>query len=555
MQKKLAQIANVINNSIPEISNIEAINNSIENAETVQEIGKLYELSIEKTNRKSNGQFFTPREISDYIVSYLNIKPTQKVIDPSCGCGSFLLAIVDFWQNSGIEINFENLFGVDIDEHALHLTKVSLLLKSYCIDKDNDILNRNLILGNSIVENKLLDTHGIDWKEKFSDVFEKGGFDVVIGNPPYKTIRKYKDFDPADSNFYEILNGSVNVASLMIARGLEILKEGGILAFVLPKSLLHVNSYSKLREYLLARTSVIHIFDLGLKFKDVRGEQIILILKKKKPSRKHVIEIKTLKNGGNRLSQATSFFIPQKNFLKSNSKFLIFDNKKCYEIIDKIYSQGISLSRLVENNIFRGLPLNNYVTDELVGNKQKRILRGKSISKFKIHKVGYINEKYLSDFAPARIKKIAKKKIVLQNIFSSETGIVAAFDSQKMLTLDTVTNIIIENEEFAKYILGILHSKLINFFLILAVFNRSKLTMHTDQSYIGKIPIVEASDSDKFKKIVAIVDEIVSVSAEVKKENLRKLDEIVYRIYDISESEKATIENELKTIISPKSWW
>ncbi len=555
MQKKLAQIANVINGPIPDISNIGIINNSIKNADSVREIGKIYERSIEKNSRKSNGQFFTPREISDYIVSYLNIKPTQKIIDPSCGCGSFLLAIVEFWQNSGIELNFENLFGVDIDEYALHLTKISLLLKSSRIDEDNDILNRNLILGNSIVKNKLLDTHAIDWKEKFVDMFEKGGFDVVIGNPPYKTIRKYKDFDPTDSNFYKIINGTVNVASLMIARGLEILKENGILAFVLPKSLLYVNSYSKLREYLLTNTTVIHIFDLGLKFKDVRGEQIILILKKKKPIKKHAIEIKILKNSDNTLSQASSFFVLQESFFKSNNKFLIFNNKRYYKIIDKICAKGISLSKLVNNRIFRGLSLNNYVTDDRHGNKQQRILRGKSISKFKIHRISYIDEKYLSDFSQTRIQKLVKKKIVVQNIFSSEAGIIAAFDHQKTLTLDTVTNIIIENDNLAKYVLGLLHSKVINFFLILAVFNRSKLTMHTDLGYIGEIPIVEAYESASFVKIVALVDEIISGKNEIRKDNLKKLDEIVYRIYDISESEKATIENELKTIISPKSWW
>jgi len=555
MQKKLSQIANIVNGHYPGNSIFNVLNETIKNVVGVQEIGSLYEISLERVERKNKGQFYTPREIADYIVSYLNIEQTQKVIDPSCGCGSFLLAIVDFWTRYGKKTKFENLFGVDIDEDALHLTKIGLLTKSEHIRDDYELLSKNFKVGNSVVENKILDNSAINWREKYSEVFKNGGFDLVIGNPPYKTIKKYKDFDPGESNYYKVIDGSINVASLMIVKGLEILKEGGILAFVLPKTLLHVNSYSKLRKYILTNTSIVHIYDLGPKFKDVRGEQIILILKKTKPAKNQVVEIKILANNGKRLSHTSSYFILQNTFLSSDSKFLIFENKECYGILDKIHSKGISLSRVVCNNIFRGLALNNYVVDNGDEEKHEKILRGKSISKFKIQNVNYIDSNYLKIMPKNRIQKIRRHKLVLQNIFSSESGIVAALDNENTLTLDTVTNIIVEENRLAKYLLGILHSKLINFFLIFGIFNKSKLTMHTDQSYIGKIPIVIPSKAEPFLEIINIVNEIIFGDEEIKRHNLKKLDDIVYCIYKISKNERNTIEKELKSIISTRSWW
>ena len=132
-----------------------------------------------------------------------------------------------------------------------------------------------------------------------------------------------KDFDPKESLYTYLIRGPVNAATLMIGRALEILKPGGILAFVLPKTILRVESYSRLREYLLRNTKIIQVFDIGLKFKDVRGEQIILIIKKEKPSSEHEVEIRMVRDKSKSLFDQPTYKIRQSLFLKFN-KILVF---------------------------------------------------------------------------------------------------------------------------------------------------------------------------------------------------------------------------------------
>ena len=89
-----------------------------------------------------------------------------------------------------------------------------------------------------------------------------------------------RDYDTRESIFSKIANGSTNAASLIIAKSFDLLKNNGIMAFVLPKTLLRVNSYAKLRQFILENAKILHIYDLGTCFNGVRGEQIILFIQK-----------------------------------------------------------------------------------------------------------------------------------------------------------------------------------------------------------------------------------------------------------------------------------
>jgi hypothetical protein len=344
----------------------------------------------------------------------------------------------------------------------------------------------------------------------------------------------------------------------MIGRALEILKPGGTLAFVLPKTVLYVESYSRLREFLLKNTKLIQVFDLGLKFKDVRGEQIILIAKKEKPQSEHEVEIRILKDKSKPLFEQPVYKSKQNLFLKLNNKILFFENKRYYSVLDKITSGKIELSSLVDGLIFRGLPIGGnslYIVGEN-RNGFEQIIRGKSITKFKIRNVLYINRQILSNVSKTKLALLRQKKIVLQNIFSTESGIIAALDDQGILSLDTVTNIIINDLQLAKYILALLNSKLINFFVIYGLYNRSRLTMHTDKAYIGRIPITNNPKKELLKKIIKYVDEALKEEESNKvKEIQRWIDEVVYNIYGLDSNEIKFIEEALQQVISKKSWW
>ena len=553
MDVELKDMKNIIKLAISDENISKFILDALNKGINIEQLGSLFEKSLEQLERKNKGQFYTPQEIVDYMVSYLDINSAKKIIDPACGCGSFLLSIMEAIKEKEDNPDFSNIYGIDINKNAVDITKLSLIIKSGFKKEYIELFDKNIITGNSIVENKKIDSLAIDWKKTFYNVIENGGFDIIIGNPPYVTLKKGKEFDPNESFYRNIIRGPVNAATLMIGKGLEYLKKGGILAFVLPKTILHVNSYSRLREYILNNTSIIHIFDLGLKFKDVRGEQIILILKNEKPSPNHLIEIKILKNPEKDLKHQPSLFVKQSIFRSFNNKILIFDDELCYYILQKIHSKGKRLYEIVNGQIFRGLPLNNKVSTEPAEETDEKIIKGKSIVKFRINKVGYVAKKYVEIINKKLLKRIKTKKIVMQNIFSSESGIIAAYDEEGLLSLDTVTNIIVQNDVVAKYLLALLHSKLINFYVSFALFNRGRLTMHLDRSYIGEIPIADIKNIDLYT-IIKLVEDAINGKQETK-EVLKAIDNEVYKIYDLTNKEIRLIETEMNKLLSKKSRW
>lgn len=529
---------------------------SFKNGNSTEIIGKYFEHSLGKFDRKNKGQYYTPRVIAEYIISQLNIKEDSKILDPACGCGSFLLTVFDLFKNKyGMEF-LNNIYGVDINEDAAEMTRICLYLRSSFNDNCIDIIKRNIKVGNSIVKNKEICKNGFDWYLEFNNVMCEGGFDFIIGNPPYVTISKYHDFDLSESIYKKIVNGSVNAASLMIGRSLELLKKNGILAFLLPKSILHVNSYNKLRKYIIKNTDILQIFDLGSKFKDVRGEQVILIIKKKMPLLKNKIRINTTICKDEELSSQPSITIQQNKFVELG-RFLTFSKIRDYKIIEKISGLGISLDKFVNGKIFRGLSVGGNYTQPITENgKGVEVVRGKDIKKYSIRSLNILNDKFLEGQSKEKIKNIMNKKVVLQNIFSSESGVIAAYDDKKLLTLDTVTNILVSNDKKGKYILALLNSKLINYYLMYGIFNRSRLTMHMDKLYIGLIPIKENPNKIQLDKLIEIIDLLRGEEdLKLQKQKNKEIDELVYDIYSLKKAEIEIVEEGVLNLLSEKSLW
>jgi len=151
---------------------------------------------------------------------------------------------------------------------------------------------------------------------------------------------------------------------------------------------------------------------------------------------------------------------------------------------------------------------------------------------------------------------LKNKKVVLQNIFSSESGIIAAYDTDNLLTLDTVTNILVENDKKGKYLLSLLNSKLINFYLMYGIFDKSKLTMHLDKSYIGLVPIIDKTDDLKQTQLIKVIDSIIAIDGtDMIKEKLKDIDKLVYEIYLLNKREIAIVEEAVTEMLSGKSVW
>ena len=303
-----------------------------------------------------------------------------------------------------------------------------------------------------------------------------------------------------------------------------------MLGLLLPKSLLRVKSYQKLRDFLLTNFEIKCVIDVGQAFDVVRGEQVIFIAQKKKPTNTHVLvgnwHINSLKPSLTKIS---------KSKLIRFGVFQLFENTSVHNLISKITDTHTSLEELCDKKIYRGIPIgaNSSFVKKIPSVNYKKAIRGDSIQKFNFEYFLYIKDKKY----PKLTDEIKGAKLVAQNIFSSESGIIATFDEEGVIPLDSVT-VIIPQLENQLYILGILNSKLAQFFMVFAIFGKSRLTMHTDRYYLGSLPIPEIDK--KLKNQI-----INSVKLSLKGKPNPKLNSLIYSAYSLSKREIQLLEKEL----------
>src|SRR3989338_9665192 len=224
----------------------------------------------------------------------------------------------------------------------------------------------------------------------------------------------------------------------------------------------------------------------------------------------------------------------------------MFEDKIYYDLIEKI--KGENLEDIAD--IFRGISIspNAQIISKSNGKEKVSIIKGNDISKsFYSNGLFIDEEKLMNKFS--KLKKFQKRKIILQNIFSSEAGIISSIDEKRNLNFDTVSNIILKDKSYElDYIYGLLNSKLINFYLMYAVYNKSKLTMHTDKVYLEKFQLKKVNKKIQ-KEIMNIVKKI---NKENLKEKLSELDKKVYKLYGMTKNEQYKVNFALEQIMSER---
>jgi hypothetical protein len=167
-----------------------------------------------------------------------------RVVDPACGSGAFLIAAFDYLRQEfdrveakladlGIErsqldidrhILTQNLFGVDLSPESVEITKLSLWLKTAAPGKRLTDLDSNIKVGNSIVQNRSIDPRAFDWETVFSHIFAAGGFDVVVGNPPYVRQEFLSPIKPYLQQHYESFDGVADLYTYFYEKGIKLLR-------------------------------------------------------------------------------------------------------------------------------------------------------------------------------------------------------------------------------------------------------------------------------------------------------------------------------------------
>ncbi|TFW12163.1 type I restriction endonuclease subunit M [Brevundimonas intermedia] len=214
-----------------------------------------------------------------------------RIVDPACGSGVFLIMAFDFLKAELTRVNDKikdllpkaehygdlleyvpdsdiltnNLFGVDVNVESVEIAKLSLWIKTARRGKVLDSLDASLRVGDSLIEDSnfaYLD-HAFRWETAFPSVFAEGGFDVVLGNPPYVRMELLKTLKPYLEKRYEVVSDRADLYCYFYERGLRLLKPGGRLGYISSSTFLRNGSGRPLRDYLSKKSTIESIVDFG----------------------------------------------------------------------------------------------------------------------------------------------------------------------------------------------------------------------------------------------------------------------------------------------------
>jgi type I restriction-modification system DNA methylase subunit len=601
-------LGHIFENSLNEI---ESVNAEIEGANFDKQTSK----------RKKDGVFYTPKYITKYIVentvgklceekkTELGIKEEEyfkgrknrnkatitnlvslldtyrtwllqlTICDPACGSGAFLNQALDFlikehtyidelktkvlgggFQFSDIEntILENNIFGVDLNEESVEIAKLSLWLRTAQPRRKLNDLNSNIKCGNSLIDNKAVaGDKAFSWETEFPKVFEKGGFDVVIGNPPYVQLQKMKNISAHLKKCdYKTYESTGDLYCLFYEKGNQILKENGVLGYITSNKWMRAKYGQSLRKYLLDETKPYQLIDLGKDiFEAAVVDSNILLFKKLLNKNPTIPSIDITKE-----DFLFDFSVDQTNFItispKGNDIWSISSLKE-QDLKNKIEKIGLTLKDW-NIKMFRGLTTgyndaflidksqkDNFIKEYPLLNKLiKPVIKGKEINRYLLSKSehwilnihnGYKNvsrveinnfpivKEHLDKFNNflekrydkgstiynlrncAYIEDFSKEKI----IFSKASKIQAfSYDTSEAINLNTSYFMVGEN---LKYLLAVLNSKLINY-LFLKFYQSGGIQGEITIQAIEKTPIIKPSKLEE-EEFIFIVDKILNLSS------------------------------------------
>lgn len=251
---------------------------------TFENLERYFELLFPSKDKKLGGIFYTPEYIAEFIVDeVLTNDPEFKILDPSCGAGIFnyisLIKIKEkFPEKSVVDIIENNIYACDIEPISTNRTKIMLILTALIHGENPEEISFNVITRDSLRKD-------LKWEDEFPEVFERGGFDAVVGNPPYIRIQNLDNENKKylQENWESAKSGNIDIYYPFIELGIQLLNDDGKLGFITPNSHFNTAAGKNLRKILKSKQNIAKIvnFDYIRVFKDVNVYSCISIFTKK----------------------------------------------------------------------------------------------------------------------------------------------------------------------------------------------------------------------------------------------------------------------------------
>ena len=301
---------------------------------------KRAKVESKEAHRKEQGIYYTPTYIVDYIVRNTlgevlkTTKPKDaenlKVLDMACGSGSFLLRAFDTFDayykkrdkdyaQTKLDTEHEtaritrkirtlknNIYGVDLDPKAIEIAQLNLLLKTAETKHRLPDLRENLKCGNSLIDDPAVaGDHAFNWNKEFEEIMKNGGFDIIVGNPPYIRPHKISNVDKQYFwNTFGTFKAKSDIFVCFIERGIKLLRQGAVISFIVPHTWTSLESFVHLRQFIFENCKILKLVQLPKKvFQEATVETCIFVLEREYLERKRLtndIIVERLDSAGNK---------------------------------------------------------------------------------------------------------------------------------------------------------------------------------------------------------------------------------------------------------------
>jgi type I restriction-modification system DNA methylase subunit len=514
------------------------------------------------------------------LTAYHDYLLSLTICDPACGSGAFLNAAFDFLKeehktiddlaakiNRGCisppdidnKILRNNLFGVDLNEESVEITRLALWLHSAKRKQKLCFLQDNIKCGNSLISDPAVaGDNAFDWHKQFPQVFEQGGFDVVIGNPPYVDSELMCKVDPDSRKFlattYSTAKGNWDLFVPFIERATQLVKNNGMASMIVPNKLIAEN-YSEHVRSLLSKKCLYAITDYASVrvFEDADVYPCVFALRNSEPAGSVVMTVMQSTDTPLRVNEIPvevltadsvwdKYFMPLgtidlmkkisahktlSSYFEVRGAATVAEAYKVKEVVKEINNRHKNYKKLINTGT-----IDRYVS--LWGIVPIQYIKGR-------YKCPIVRDADIQDMNSNRLEQSARPKIIVAGM---SLQIEAYLDDGSSIAGKSTT-IILGDHERLKYLVAILNSRLMSFWFSVN-FNSMKMGggyLSIGVNEVSALPIAVSDDESTF---IALADRMLSLHAALWEERQRFLETLTDTFTDVKPTGKFQQFDELE---------